>query len=117
MVRYKNRYFLVQINLQEDGRLDMSQKKLAEYLRKAIRHHHGDFGSGSTGASLAVKYLNPVTSIATIRCSKDFESILSTTLPLIRMLGKQHCQLETIRKAGTLRTCQQALVKYNQSFS
>ena len=47
-----------------------------------------------------VKYFNGTTRCVVIRCSKDFEAILTTTLPLLRSVGKEACRLRVLRVAG-----------------
>ena len=72
MVRFKNRYVLVEL-IWKDGRLDdtFSEAKLMAVLRDSMAVNYGDYGAGINSASLQVKYLNPLTNAAVVRCSRD----------------------------------------------
>ena len=72
MVRFKNRYVLVEL-IWKDGRLDdtFSEAKLQAVLRNSMAINFGDYGVGIGSTSLQVKYLNPLTNVAIVRCSRD----------------------------------------------
>eukprot|EP00045_Choanoeca_perplexa_P014770 m.175865 g.175865 ORF g.175865 m.175865 type:complete len:167 (+) comp16791_c0_seq10:1718-2218(+) len=135
MVRFKNRYYLVELQFSAAAARNFSSKRLVEALKLTIKKHHGDFGLGSVMASLSglplpnasiiivtlthdgcfsVKYFNTTTLCAVIRCSKDYEAILTTALPLLRAIGKEACRLQVLRVAGTIKTCQRALKEHSE---
>lgn len=71
MVRFKNRYVLVEL-IWKDGRVDdtFSETKLLAVLRDSVAVNFGDYGVGIVSPSLQVKYLNPLTNGAVVRCSR-----------------------------------------------
>ncbi|EDQ86546.1 uncharacterized protein MONBRDRAFT_38368 [Monosiga brevicollis MX1] len=118
MVRFKNRYFLVELCWEQSPpsrAKPMTPKRLVEALRTAIIKYHGQFGLGSIQHTLNCKYLNMATGAAILRCAKDVEEILATTMPLLRRLGDYDCTLRTLSRAGTIASCRKALLSFNRT--
>jgi RNase P/RNase MRP subunit POP5 len=68
MVRFKNRYQLVQLSF-DDGSCDagVSEKNIVMAIRAAVELMHGDFGSACLQQSLAIKYFNTATGLFIVR--------------------------------------------------
>ncbi|EGD81727.1 hypothetical protein PTSG_02438 [Salpingoeca rosetta] len=117
MVRFKSRYFLVSIHPQQSSKpwKPFTGKKLLFALRAAVSKYFGDFGVGSLLQTLAVKYYCDRTRHCIVRCCREHMDILSTTLTLITSLNGSACSLQIHHAAGTIRSCQRALVKFNAS--
>ncbi|NXC45922.1 POP5 protein, partial [Penelope pileata] len=65
-----------------------------------------------------VKYLNAYTGTALLRCRRDCQRLLSSSLPLVRHLegrGQRFpCALRVLHVGGTIRTCQKFLIQHNR---
>ena len=72
MVRFKNRYLLFEL-IWKDGKVDLavSEANLLGAIRDSVQTNFGDFGLGTSLASLQVKFYNPVTSTCVVRCGRD----------------------------------------------
>ncbi|XP_029427297.1 ribonuclease P/MRP protein subunit POP5 [Rhinatrema bivittatum] len=119
MVRYKSRYLLCEIVVDDPlCRQNINQGLLLHTLKEAIARAHGDFGAACCSVSFTVKYVNAYTGIVLLRCRKDFYQLLWSSLPFITYLesrGQRYsCFFHTLHVAGTVRTCQKYLIRYNQ---
>eukprot|EP00043_Microstomoeca_roanoka_P001047 m.30622 g.30622 ORF g.30622 m.30622 type:complete len:145 (-) comp10625_c0_seq1:729-1163(-) len=115
MVRFKSRYFLVSIEVHHARPWKpLSPKQLIGELRSAVAKYHGDFGLGSLLQTLSVKYYCDKTRHYIVRCAREHMNILATTLALITTINNVPCSLQVHHKAGTIRSCQRALIKYNK---
>ena len=118
MVRFKNRYLLCEF-LWEDKKFDpnLKNKDIYDSARESIAVNFGDFGAGLIMGSLSgmfyiVKYWNPVTNIAIIRIQREEFRILWCGLTFITHLKGRRVKVKVIYTAGTIRTCQQEIVKF-----
>ncbi|KAM9330833.1 ribonuclease P/MRP protein subunit POP5 [Gastrophryne carolinensis] len=118
-MRFKSRYFLCELLLEEPRwRHVINQGTVLHHVREAVARLHGDFGAAAMIVSLAVKYLNAYTGIILLRCRKDFHKLLWSSLQFITSLedrGQRYpCSINTLHVGGTIRTCQKFLIKYNR---
>ncbi|MEW5310990.1 MAG: hypothetical protein WDW38_002740 [Sanguina aurantia] len=69
MVRFKNRYLLLEL-LWKDQRVDTSlgEAALQQLIRDSIQLNFGDYGAACAQASVQVKYFNPYTNLCILRC-------------------------------------------------
>eukprot|EP00055_Hartaetosiga_balthica_P014563 m.80529 g.80529 ORF g.80529 m.80529 type:complete len:142 (-) comp8623_c1_seq1:826-1251(-) len=116
MVRFKSRYFLASINLEKSAApwKEINQKFLKKELLTEVRHQHGDFGVGSVQASFAVKYYCDTTKHCIVRCAREFQGIVRTSLQRVNRVQEYPCSIRIHHEAGTIRSCQKALVKHNK---
>ncbi|KAM4809502.1 ribonuclease P/MRP protein subunit POP5 [Rhinophrynus dorsalis] len=119
-MRFKSRYFLCELVLEEPRwRQNISQGTVLYNVREAIARTHGDFGAAACSTSLSVKYLNAYTGIILLRCRKDFYQLLWTSIPFITSLDNRGqrcpCFINTLHVGGTIRSCQKFLIQYNKN--
>eukprot|EP00053_Salpingoeca_punica_P002095 m.36179 g.36179 ORF g.36179 m.36179 type:complete len:158 (+) comp11385_c0_seq1:140-613(+) len=113
MVRFKNRYLLVEVRFEDLGPLTLNERQFSQTIKDAVASAHGDFGIGSLKASLAVKYFNAITGIAIIRCNRDYFQMLWSAVALVNAIQKRTCLIQTLHVGGTIRSCQKMLVQHN----
>ena len=72
MVRFKNRFLLVEL-IWKDGRIDetVTEANIQSLLRDSIALNFGDYGLGICFASQQVKYYNPLTNLCIVRCGRE----------------------------------------------
>jgi ribonuclease P/MRP protein subunit POP5 len=142
MVRFKNRYLLVELIAipntsemhqdQHDNNTpvsspDTSSSSIASFLRNAIERDFGVYGSSVNTLALSVKYCNNVTKIAIVRCAREHLSMVHTSMILStewpsRVDYKSQKMISTNVKciwrvrhvAGTIRSCQQAVINLSR---
>ncbi|XP_032242374.2 ribonuclease P/MRP protein subunit POP5 isoform X2 [Nematostella vectensis] len=97
MVRFKKRYFLVEVEY-EDGLIDDSVQKdaMRQVVKEAVKTAFGDYGLGCIQQFLKVKYLNPVTNILFLQCLRDYQQILQTSLTFVKSINNRACMFKTL---------------------
>eukprot|EP00250_Pteridium_aquilinum_P013562 c21422_g1_i2 orf=100-486(+) len=71
----KNRYLVMEIFCEGEGPA-LTHSAITNAIKDSILHNFGEFGLGSSLTSLQVKYLNPITKLCVIRCSRtEYERI------------------------------------------
>jgi RNase P/RNase MRP subunit POP5 len=113
MVRFKNRYLLVEA-LSVDpahGLVDyrpstppLTSAILAGQLRSCLGTNFGHLGSALTAQSLSVKYCNATTGIALVRAARDN---LEMVWAAVTMMG----MWRVIHVAGTIKSAQKAAMR------
>ncbi|PJF16936.1 hypothetical protein PSACC_03273 [Paramicrosporidium saccamoebae] len=112
MVRFKNRYLLIE-GLSVDpkhGLVDyqptttLSTTSLATQLRSCLGTNFGHFGSAMTAQSLSVKYVNATTGMAVVRCAREGVAMVWAAVTLMGLW-------RVVRVAGTIRGAQKAAMK------
>ncbi|ORX88552.1 hypothetical protein K493DRAFT_341204 [Basidiobolus meristosporus CBS 931.73] len=127
MVRFKNRYILFEIlfeetngskatHLQPTHPFDtpLNTRTLQNLFKEQIVLNFGDYGQGCLGSSLQVKYFSPYTNIGIARVARDHYHTLWATLTFITSIEKQDCLFRVIHLGGTIKSCQQAAIKYDR---
>lgn len=139
-MRFKNRYYLVEIRWESVAGggnvaaanaasaaagsssastapslrhvdLSLQSYQLLVSLREAIQFHFGDLVLGRLNQSLGVRYLNTLTNLAIIRCARADHRAVGATLSFVTSLRNRGVIFKTIHLAGTIRSCQKAAVK------
>ena len=119
MVRVKHRYCLGQIHWSDGGLCgkDFDGRKILKYVKDSILLNFGDFGYGSivNNPSFSLKYYNQLTGMFLIRCSREYSRSLWGALTFINIMDERICKICVIHLGGTIKGCQNVLVKYNKS--
>ena len=116
MVRFKNRYQLVQIAY-DDGSMcpSTTERSILTAIRCAVELMHGDFGSACLQQSMAVKYFNAATGLfivrldsymvvsfhlSLLRCHREFHPLLASAVPFVTSINQKQVSLHTLQVAG-----------------
>ena len=112
MVRFKNRYLLAEFDW-HDGRVDdsMTETALVGVIRKEVALNFGDIGAGAALGSTAVKYWNPTTGLAVVRCGRDVYRNVWASMTLLREVKGRSVVVRVRHCASTLRSSQRAAVE------
>ncbi|XP_024130787.1 ribonuclease P/MRP protein subunit POP5 [Oryzias melastigma] len=118
MVRVKSRYLLCEVNVSESSNLLLlDDRAVAGAVRSAVARMHGDYGAALCSTRFSVKYLNAHTGIVFLRFAKSCYKLLWSALPFITNIEsrgqKIPCFLNCLHVGGTIRTCQNFLIRYN----
>ena len=123
MVRLKTRYVLVKINFVDKKQYHpINVTEIIEAINTAVHDIHGDGGLSQVHVGLNVKYLNVKTKLAIIRVRRNHYQLLATSLPFISSINCErsktsaasiNCFFQTLHVAGTIRTLQKFIIKYN----
>ncbi|RKP06510.1 Rpp14/Pop5 family-domain-containing protein [Thamnocephalis sphaerospora] len=125
MVRFKNRYLLIEILYeapQESAALralqpvveNLSTRELSKLVREAIQENFGDYGAGVTNTGLQVKYFNPLTGLGIIRAPRDHFRLVWAALTFMRKVHNRPCVIRVIHTSGTIRSAQSRAIAYDR---
>jgi len=103
MVRFKNRYILVEIETpNEESINDISSYDLLTTIKESISNNYGDLGSAKT-AFFQVKYYNAAVRIAIIRVARDYISILANSITFVTQVKSKSVKLRQLHCSGTIK--------------
>jgi len=103
MVRFKNRYILVEIETpNEESINDISSYDLLIAIRDSISSNYGDLGAAKT-AFFQVKYYNAAVRIAIIRVARDYISMLANSITFVTQVKSKSVKLRQLRCSGTIK--------------
>jgi len=118
MVRFKNRWLLVQLLHPSQGVTatwtQLTPQKIYTALKNSLIHNFGEVGWGAVSASLNVKYFSPVTGMAIIRVARDHFRLAWGAVTLLTILDGQRVLPFVVHVSGTIKHVQIAAVKYNR---
>ncbi|XP_063049643.1 ribonuclease P/MRP protein subunit POP5 [Engraulis encrasicolus] len=87
MVRFKSRYLLCEVCVENrSSLLLLEEKAIYHAVKAAVARAHGDYGAALLVLSHAVKYVNAHTGIVLIRCRKSHYRVVWSALPFISFL-------------------------------
>uniref|UniRef100_A0A7S0YRF2 Ribonuclease P/MRP protein subunit POP5 n=1 Tax=Polytomella parva TaxID=51329 RepID=A0A7S0YRF2_9CHLO len=92
MVRYKNRYLVVEL-LWKDGKFDYSlgETPISQALKDSVSLNFGDYGQGLMSQSLQVRYFNPFTNVAIVRCTEACKNQAAVAVTLLDEVKSRRC--------------------------
>jgi len=115
MVRFKNRFLLAELHW-NDGRVDESlgEGAVLGLLRQGVALNFGDVCAGAALGSMALKYWNPTTGLAVLRCSRDIHREVLATLTLTRNIRGRSVAIRVVHNGSTLRSSQRAALEHSE---
>ncbi|KAJ3919180.1 hypothetical protein F5877DRAFT_90225 [Lentinula edodes] len=133
MVRFKNRWFLVEfIPIPSDAKIlsippiphsgsstptrpNLDSKQIYSALKQSVISNYGDVGWGAVGLSLSVKYFSPTTNICIIRVGRDQHNIVWGALTLLNGLEGIKFIPNVVHVSGTIKHAQLAAIAHNRT--
>lgn len=92
----------------------INPRSISSLLRDVIEDHFGDFGGGTTGLLIIVKYFSNKTSTGIIRCSRtNFHQVVAA-LALVTKLDNRDVVMRCVHVSGTIKKCEQFLIRRNR---
>lgn len=94
MVRFKNRYILLEVHW-SDGLVDaeLPPGAVANAVRDSINSTFGDFGAAAAGRAVDIKYWNATTSLAIIRCTRSHFRMVWAGASFVSKIGNRQCAI------------------------
>lgn len=92
----------------------INARSIASLLKDVIEDHFGDFGGGTVGLLIIVKYFSNKTSTGIIRCSRtNFHQVMAA-LALVTKLDNYDVVMRCVHVSGTIRKCEEFSIKRNR---
>jgi len=116
MVRFKNRWILVEFLSPSDARTqrELTSQDIFFALRQSIILNFGDTGWGAVGSSLSVKYFSPTTSLCIIRVAREPHRIVWAAVSLLKSINERITIPHVVHVSGTIKHTQQAAIEHNR---
>lgn len=89
-------------------------RSIANLIKSAIEDHFGDFGGGTVGLLIIVKYFSNKTSTGIIRCSRNNFHQVMAALALVTKVDNFDVVMRCVHVSGTIRKCEQFSIRRNQ---
>ncbi|TFK96719.1 hypothetical protein BDV98DRAFT_651646 [Pterulicium gracile] len=116
MVRFKNRWILVELLPTTEGKQTppINGKQIWNALKQSLITNFGDTGWGAVGLSLTVKYYSPTTNMAIIRVGREHHRTAWAALTLLSSIEGFTFVPNVIHVSGTIKHAQMAAVEHNR---
>ncbi|KDR80968.1 hypothetical protein GALMADRAFT_1117191 [Galerina marginata CBS 339.88] len=125
MVRFKNRWLLVEFLPVAQGRAQLGKptigngqsldaKAIWAALKQSVLANFGDSGWGAVGLSLIVKYFSPTTNICIIRVARDHHNIAWGALTLLTSIDGAKYIPNVVHVSGTIKHAQLSAIAHNR---
>ncbi|KAI6037714.1 hypothetical protein EDC04DRAFT_2868643 [Pisolithus marmoratus] len=117
MVRFKNRWFLVEFitfSPESSRQPSFDNKQIYSALRQSIISNFGDTGWGAVGMSLTIKYFSPTTNICIIRVARDQHKLAWGAITLLTSVNGIRIIPHVVHVSGTIKHTQLAAIKHNR---
>ncbi|KAI6155417.1 hypothetical protein BKA82DRAFT_4078381 [Pisolithus tinctorius] len=117
MVRFKNRWFLVEfitVSPESSQQPSFDSKQLYSAVRQSVISNFGDTGWGAVGMSLTIKYFSPTTNICIIRVARDQHKLAWGAITLLTSVNGVRIIPNVVHVSGTIKHTQLAAIKHNR---
>lgn len=113
MVRFKNRYLVVEI-AHNDGRAMEDARKerdLLDAIRDAVKENFGDVGAGRAVAALSVRYADAMTGVCGVRCDRERARAVRGAVTTMEGFRGRRAAFAVTHCGGTVRGARDACVR------
>ena len=113
MVRFKNRYLVVEI-AHNDGRAMEDARKerdLLDAIRDAVKENFGDVGAGRAVAALSVRYADAMTGVCVVRCDRERARAVRGAVTTMEGFRGRRAAFAVTHCGGTVRGARDACVR------
>ncbi|XP_033226392.1 uncharacterized protein LOC117178931 isoform X2 [Belonocnema kinseyi] len=115
MVRFKNRYFTLEVTAVNNPNkpLVLNETALHHAIQNKIHQLYGDLGQASIKAGFNAKYCNTQTGIALVKVRHGPHKFLLTSIPKINDINGRTVNVNILYVGATLKHCF-LFVKFNR---
>jgi len=110
MVRFKNRYLVVEI-AHNDGRAMEERGKeraVLDTLRESLRENFGDVGLGRALGALSVRYVDAMTGVCVVRCGREVAREVRGAIATIQEMRGRRAAAAVTHCGGAVRGVREA---------
>jgi ribonuclease P/MRP protein subunit POP5 len=113
MVRFKNRYFLLEITLEKEEIIDgLSSYAVLDAIKDSIDLLFGEFGV-IVQQSLAIKYYSPYSGMAIVRASREYHKLVWAAITFVKEVKNRRCAVQVVHNSGTIKLLQKYAIEYD----
>lgn len=102
------------LSLHETSPNAINARSIASLLKSVVQDHFGDFGGGTIGLLIIVKYFSNRTSTGIIRCSRtNFHQVMAA-LALVTKVDNFNVVMRCVHVSGTIKKCEEFSIRRNK---
>ena len=116
MVKFKSRYFLVEVIYGDKKLQKYDASKFAKIIKNEVEKNFGEIGLGKINKNLQIKYVNNYTNMLIIRVGKEYTKLMRTSLALINKIEYEKVRLKIIGVSGTIKGAEKRAVNFLEDF-
>lgn len=102
------------LSLHQSSPASFNQKTLTQLFRRTIQENYGDYGAGSAGMQMSVKYFSNKTSTGIVRCGRQNFNMVIGSLATISRIDNREVIIRCIHVSGTIKKCEEYCIKRNK---
>lgn len=102
------------LTLHSPSPASVNQRSISTLLKRVVEDHFGEFGSGTVGLLIIVKYFSNKTSTGIIRCSRtNFQQVVAA-IGLVTKVENANVVMRCVHVSGTIRKCEDFSIRRNR---
>lgn len=116
MVRFKNRYIVLEIipHSNDDKQLMLKSTSLSNAVQQKVQQLYGDFGVAAIKDGFDAKYCNSHTKIALLKVRHGPHKFVLHAVPLINDVGGRFVKTNILYMGATMKHCFLFIRKYQE---
>ncbi|XP_054258101.1 ribonuclease P/MRP protein subunit POP5 [Macrosteles quadrilineatus] len=117
MVRFKHRYFTVEVipgHKPNSHSFKLKSQDLHQCLLNTVQKLHGDYGIAAVLGGFKAKYCNPVTRLGVIRVRHGPHRLVASCLPIVKSIKDTPVSIRTLYTGASLKHCFKFAVKHQK---
>ena len=112
-MRFKNRYFLLEIKTNVTlNEAFLEQSEFTNILKEVVTEMFGSIGFAKVFSSLRMIYYNPQANYILVRCARDYFRILKQAFFYLIEIKGVPARINLIFVSGTIKACETKLILY-----
>ncbi|KAL5581619.1 hypothetical protein UlMin_014061 [Ulmus minor] len=121
MVGFKNRYMVVEVNLNPNRDLAMDDPiiitpyNVSKAIKDSILVNFGECGLASSLGSFQVKYVNHITKLCIIRASREEYQKVWAAITMVTNIANFRVVIILLDLSGSIKACRNAALKCEES--
>lgn len=121
MVGFKNRYMVVEVNLNpkreqvKDDPITLTPYNVTKAIKDSILLNFGECGLASSVGSFQVKYVNAITKVCIIRASREEYQKVWAAITMMRSIANIPVVFNLLDLSGSIKACKNAALKCEES--
>lgn len=100
--------------LHQSSPAQITQKSILQAIRKVILEVYGEYGAGTAGGQLQLKYFSNKTSTGILRCGRLNYQMVIAALTLMNRLENRDVIIRGVHISGTIKKCEQHSIRRNK---
>lgn len=100
--------------LHQSSPSQITQKSILQSVRKVILEVYGEYGAGTAGGLLQLKYFSNKTSTGILRCGRLNYQMVIAALALMNRLEDRDVIITGVHVSGTIKKCEQFSIRRNK---